>query len=383
MSKKFLTGMAVLLSASLFFFGCGDTDDPEGGGPSSNAGLGTQAVVKGVNVDFSGTGTGAAFATPVTGTAIVAASAFSNAALTTAFTAADSGTSKAVYVAPGSVAGYTEANFNDATAYADATAIAAGGVFFVKVTSEDSTNVKWYKVTVLENVLSVYTLMTTEDAPDVTPEEDTESGLTILSASKDASGAVTIKLGGTLAASFVYTADGETDYEAGTDPAADFPSLFWMGEGDSATPAAGKYANAYIKGLFSGLEEDNTKFIAVKQTNQALRFFTDGKAPDDQPSPGITTDVLEGPKTADAEGAIYLPADTTIPSVRWRVYNSGAKTPDEIFGMLIYAGTLSPKTAVFDITERQDFTEDAEESTSEDRYSATITVDYSAVDFGS
>jgi hypothetical protein len=62
------------------------------------------------------------------------------------------------------------------------------------------------------------------------------------------------------------------------------------------------------------------------------------------------------------------------------VYASGAKHPDEIWDFLIYDGTLAPKTATFEITERASFENDA--TTASNGYTATITVDYSAVDFG-
>jgi hypothetical protein len=607
MEKKFFTGMAVLLlGASLFFLGCGGDDDGSDGSnsgsePSGNAALETaSAVVKGVAVVF-GTGTGDAFATPVQGTVAAAKSALDSTGTTpaTTFTAAESGSSKVVRVAAADVAGYTETAFGTDDAYANA-ALAAGDVLFVRVTSESGSTVKWYKITVLEDVKSVYSLKTTEGAaaqPDTasgleilsavkdaagvtirlggtlaesfvytaagnveypatdpavdfparsfwmgegdkvtsaagkysnvyihglfsdlatghakviaikqtnqalrffsgdnttsaavtvpkaadenatyipTPgapirwrvygsgvinsaepfgillyddgtntqtqtavleltervgatdgatatsggytatitvdysavnfgnteavanvyslkvsEEnttaDTASGLEILSASKDAAGTVTIKLGGTLAADYVYTADGSTKHVQGTsaDP-AHFSTGFWMGAGDTVTSAAGKYSNVFIQGLFSGLPATgHTKYVAVKQTNQALRFFKDGKDSEGAASPGITATVLQGPKAADAEGATYIPAATGDSPVRWRVYASGAKTHDETFGVLIYAGALTPKTATFDLTERTGHTANAPEVTANDRYTATIIVDYSAVNFGS
>ncbi|MDR1231417.1 MAG: hypothetical protein LBK61_08455 [Spirochaetaceae bacterium] len=377
MKKKFFTGMAVLLIASLFFLGCptdsGDDDDGVNDPVlSGTAALGTGATVKGVAVVFVGSETGADLDHAVTGTVVVAASALSNAALSTAFTAADSGTSKAVYVAPGSVGTYSETIFDAAAEYADATALAAGGVFFVKVTSQDGSTAKWYKVTVLEAVSNVYSLKTTE-GPAALP--DTGSGLEILSAGKDASGAVTIRLGGTLDSSYVYTAAGSTAYPA-ADPAAYFDAkYFWIGASGTVSPAAGKYANVFVQGLFSGLTAGNTKIIAIQQTNQALRFFsgTTGNS-------SYVTDPLDGPKTADGQGANYIPTDTSTSPVRWRVYNTGAKQPDEIWGFLIYDGALTPKTATFEITERANFANDA--ALASNPFTATVTVDYSAVDFG-
>ncbi|MDR1232132.1 MAG: hypothetical protein LBK61_12135, partial [Spirochaetaceae bacterium] len=263
MEKKFFTGMAVLLlGASLFFVGCGDSGDDDGVNDpvlSGTAALGTGATVKGVAVVFAGSETGADLDHAVTGTVAIATSALGGNASTT-FAAADSGTSKAVYVAPGGTAP-TETTFGDAAEYADATALAAGGVFFVKVTSQNGSAAKWYKITVLEDVKAVYSLKTTEGAA---AQPDTASGLEILSAVKDGTGDVAIKLGGTLAESFVYTTTtaGGVAYPA-ADPAVDFPARgFWIGSSDEVKPAAGKYSDAYIQGFFSGLAADHSKYVA-------------------------------------------------------------------------------------------------------------------------
>jgi hypothetical protein len=373
-NKKFLVVMAVLLGASLFFIGCSTDSDDDDPVLSGNASLGTaagQAVVKGVNVVFTGTETGAAFGTAVTGTAVVAANKFADATLTTTFTAVESGSSKAVHVAAASAAAYTEADFNTAAAYANA-AIAVEDVFFVKVTSQDGSNVKWYKITVLEDVFGTYALETDEES-SIT---DAASGLTILSATKDASGAVTIWLGGTLAPSYVYTSNnGATQYPA-TDPAVDFKgNEFWIGTPITATPAAGKYSNAFIHGLFSGLSPSNGKIIAVKQTNQALRFMTSA-------SSGVNTSALLGPKTGNHEegGATSIQADTSISPIRWRVYQSSYIDSDLTWGFLISDGTLAPKTATFELAEWSGFVNNG--TAVSNGYTATITVDYSAVDFG-
>jgi hypothetical protein len=208
---------------------------------------------------------------------------------------------------------------------------------------------------------------------------DSESGLTI-SAVKNAAGAVTIRLGGTLKPAYVYTADGSTAYPT-TEPTEGAGSAFegmemWIGSTITQTPkpAAGKYAEAYIGALFKGLDL-TSKFIAVKQSNQALRFFTNMPSSD----PRIVTTPLTAPKATDAEGAIYLPSDATVSPVRWRVYGQGAKTVTETFGILIWSGA-SPKTATFEITARASAASDAAEA--DTPYRATIVVDYSSVNFG-
>jgi hypothetical protein len=370
MKKKFFTGMAVLLSASLFFAGCGGDDgDDDGGEPSSNAALGTGAVVKGVAVDFTGTtGTGDAFATPVTGTVPIPTSALGGSA-STAFTAADSGSSKAVRVAAAGVTGYTEANFNDAPAYDNAAALVAGDVFFVKVIAENGSNVKWYKITVLEDVLSsnIYQLKTTE-GNSVTA--DTASGLTILSATKNGT-STTIKLGGTLAESFVYTADGTTVYPT-PDPAVDFPGKgYWIGSTLNATPLAGKYTNAYIQGFFQGA--GTGKVIAVKQTNEALRFLS---AYDH-----ANTNVAEftSPKATENEYPTCVPTDTAVSAFRWKVYPAGEQNDNAAFGFLI-SDSAAPQTATFLIQEWS--AQETGGTPVSNGYTATITVDYSAVNFG-
>jgi hypothetical protein len=225
-----------------------------------------------------------------------------------------------------------------------------------------------------EAVANRYSLKMTEGE---LAEDDTASGLKILSATKDTSGTVTVKLGGTLASGYVYTAPGGTAYPSGSEP-EHFPGqTFWLGTGITATPAAGKYSNAYIHGLFSDLTTDNGKIIAIKQTNQALRFFTGA-------STGVNTVALTGPKTDNHVdgGATSILADTNISPVRWRVYPASAVNTDEIWGILIYNGTLAPKTATIEITERQDYTNDAAE-VMPNGFTATIVVDYSAVDFSS
>jgi hypothetical protein len=219
-----------------------------------------------------------------------------------------------------------------------------------------------------------------------TSATNSTSGLGIAYVRKsNASGKVYIKLTGTLDPKYVYTAAGGTEYPQ-TDPTSGAGSEFkgkndWIGASSAfgyPKPAAGKYAAAYIGNLFHGLTLDN-KFVAVKQSNQAMRFFT-GLVENTNVG-AVTNQELAGPKTVDENGAIYLPADTNKPPVRWRVYNTGGKTTTETFGILIWNNAV-PKTAEFEITARQGFTDNSPELSS-NAYIGTIIVDYSGVNFGS
>ena len=254
-------------------------------------------------------------------------------------------------------------NSNDA--YADAT-VAAGNVFFVKVTSQDGKAVKWYKVTVLVNVGSAYSLKASE-ASDANPDT---SGLTIASATDDGTG-VTITLGWTVEATYVYAADGATAYPD-TDPAPNFKGKdTWIGASNKPKPAAGKYTAVYIQGLFPAAVGSD-KIIALKNTNQALRFFTDNGQ--------TTTDALTSPTTSN-ETALYLPTDTATPPVRWRVYDTGAIKSGETLGLLIWNGngTVTPLTATLEIQEWAEYANDKGAAT--DGYSAKVIIDYSNVTF--
>jgi hypothetical protein len=247
---------------------------------------------------------------------------------------------------------------------------------YILVTAADGATKLHYTVSIerLETVTG-YSLKASEDGNAA----DSESGLTI-SAVKNAAGAVTIRLSGTLKPAYVYTADGSTAYPT-TEPSTGAGSAFegndmWIGTTSQygyPKPAAGKYAEAYIGALFKGLDLTG-KYIAVKQSNQALRFFTGVPS-----NPSVVTTPLTAPKAADSDGAIYLPSAATDLPVRWRVYGQGAKTVTETFAILIWSGA-SPKTATFEITARASAASDAAET--DPPYRATIVVDYSSVNFG-
>ena len=364
--------------AALIFVGCpqeADDDDPVLSGTAAlDTGAGS-AVVKGVDVDFSvSTGDGAAIGSATTGTVTVTTAALSGTG-NTAFTAANSGTVKAVKVASNS-GSYTEADFNAATAYADANVITAGDVFFVKVTSQDGKAVKWYKVTVLEDVKAAYSLKASE-ASNAGPNG---SGLNIASATKDGTGKVTIKLDGTVLAAYTSTT---INYGVSTDGAS-WDSNWW-GSSTDFDSAPGTYVAVYINGLFpAGTANPKNgaanKVLAVRQTNQALRFYTGGgNLLDSKPNKPVVADQSNS-KT------IWIPPATTTTEapVRWRLYGKeatqGIIKEGDTFGLLIWNGTLTPKTAELEIAGYSAFSADA---TLTDNTTRTFVVDYSGVNFGS
>jgi hypothetical protein len=213
------------------------------------------------------------------------------------------------------------------------------------------------------------------------------SGLSIAYARKsDASGKVYIKLAGTLASTYVYTADGSTDYPAKASEPAKFPGTdYWIGIDQNTVgklkPAAGKYAQVSIKGLYTGLDVAG-KYVAAKQTNQALRFFTGYISNNNVPS--IVGTPLTGPKEFDHNGATYIPSDTSEP-VRWRVHGQSVVTTTQTSTFLIWNGgtgtTFEPKTATYELTSRVSAANDAAPAASPDI--GTVIIDYSAVNFGS
>jgi hypothetical protein len=198
------------------------------------------------------------------------------------------------------------------------------------------------------------------------------SGLSIKSAAWD-KGVVTIKLSGTLNTNYAYGTEGTETYPV-TDPATNFKAKDdWIGASYTAPPepAAGRYAAAYIGSLFKGVGDG--KIIAVKQTNQAMRFFTGG-LPASSP--------LDAAATSD-EKAFYLPAIGTGDPVRWRVYNTDVIDDEETFGFLIWDAngteSVAARTATFEVQEWTNYQDGS--SAVAGGYSAKVIVDYSEVNF--
>ena len=152
MNKKSLFFWFVaFICAALIFTGCPQEADDDDSVLSGTAELDTGAgstVVKGVNVTFTpGTHVGT-FADPIPGTVRVrpADAAVTDATKPTVFTAADSGSTRAVKVVSNSLPADAAA-FDDLPSYSNE-ALAAGDVFYVRVTSQNGAATKWYTVTV-------------------------------------------------------------------------------------------------------------------------------------------------------------------------------------------------------------------------------------------
>jgi hypothetical protein len=378
--KKFLLSLTVLVSVSFILAGCdngsGDGDTPQ---KSNNAALTSTAIVKGVAVGTFAGGDGKTFENPKTASvAITLAVSSVDYTTPTTFTAANANATVTVVLSPTALS---------ATSFEVTTPFATGnpatstdpvglGTLYIKVVAEDGSTL-WYRITVLETLpLTTYSLKVFDEDPTPLP---TTAGVFIASVGKDVNDDVTIKLGGRLATSYVYTANG-TDHYPPFETAVNFRTKdYWVSPG--AIPAAGKYSAVYISGLFADLDESNIKYIAIKQTNQALRLLKG-----DLGTTTNSTAVSNGPKIVNDDNsnpATYIPASLTVEPVRWRVYGSGDIKSSVDYGVLIWdgnGGTVGPKTAVLELTERQNGNLNALEVSS-NGYTATITVDYSAVNF--
>ena len=239
---------------------------------------------------------------------------------------------------------------------------------YILVTAEDGTKL-YYKVSIaLPQTVTGYSLKASESGS----AGAAASGVILAYATK-LDGKVTLKLGGTLVSTYVYTADGSTAYPS-SNPATNFDGNgTWIGNSPAPTPVAGKYSDVYINGLFPA-EIESAKYYAIKNTNQALRFFTGSTA--------LATAPLNSPATEDTN-SIYIPT-TTDSAVRWKVYGQNAINSGDTLGILIWNGgtaAYTPKTATLEIQEYSGNT--GTPTVVSNGYSATVIVDFSDVNFGS
>jgi hypothetical protein len=192
-------------------------------------------------------------------------------------------------------------------------------------------------------------------------EADVVSGVSITSATKNpATGAVTIVLGGTFNAAYVYTGNGQVGMES--NKGASWDTDTWD-TGTNCSPPAGKYGAVYIKGLFgTGTTNDA---IQIKPY-PALNFYTDyiengvSPVPLTAPSPVMPMNYIGG-----TEGERQ----------RWKLYASHAQ--DESFGVLLNS-TATDKYVTLDIDQYDAATAGANKTGD----ILTVTIDYSAVGFG-
>jgi hypothetical protein len=351
-NKKFLfIGMAVLLSASLFFLGCDTGGDEETTEKSGSTVTDQNAVrVRGVAVSWGtdAAKNGASFATAVEGTVTILSSATGE----SSFAGAEKATVKATLV--------NTAPTDDSTldgAFTPSTAIGTAGTYYLylQVTAENGT-VKWFKitVTVLEDVKAAYTLM---DSAGDNITTETSSGIEIDTAGKDATGKVTITLKGTFDEAYLYRADGTT-YDESKKGDKFQNANYWLGEGGS--PKSGVYSAVNIKGLVPSGGFTNA---AVKRIEPGLVFYT-GKS-------DLATEDLTVPVSTSSYN-VYLPTDGSVP-YKWKV--SGAWQADAVWGFLLYdAPGVTNKTVTLEIIGNYD----ADTGTTPDQI---VEIDYSAVIF--
>jgi hypothetical protein len=154
------------------------------------------------------------------------------------------------------------------------------------------------------------------------------TGLTVVSASKDLkTGAVTVALGGTVSG-------GITDWQTNN---------MW-GQPGANKPSSGNWSGLVFNGIpRAGLTSYST--IAIKQTNQSLRYYT---GHENQSMFAATK-----PTAAVTGGAdVWLDADNGYKDVfKWKQYaeNTFTDKSDNSFSVLLWSGA-SPKTATLEIT---------------------------------
>jgi hypothetical protein len=250
-------------------------------------------------------------------------------------------------------------------------------IVYILVTAEDDTTKTYYAVSIEKpEIVTGYSLKANEGAQAGVAT----SGITLASAEK-LNGVVTLKLGGTVVNTYKLTAPGTGDapYTAGETFQPE--ENYWVDAHDAPTP--GVYAAVYIHGILSatGLA---SKVLAVKHTNQALRFY-EGERDDpiDVGGNKILSATPDRPKITDGSNTqtIYIPAnpDDKSEPIRWKLYQAGSIVTGGTFGILIWNGgtgtTYSPKTATLEIAEYSAYTAEATKSAD----IAKVIVDYSDV----
>ncbi|MDR1230048.1 MAG: hypothetical protein LBK61_01465 [Spirochaetaceae bacterium] len=326
MEKKFFTGMAVLLIASLFFLGCPtDNDDDTDDGTTPDAtdnwydGLGSslsEAADGTVTLTATDTTLTTAVIVPKDKTVVVDSgktlSIGSGGSL--AGTVASGSTAAAAVVIKGTVTGGE--NFYAAGTALAANAIAAG-VYAWDAAAGGGSTAGW-KQTAL--ALTGYSLKEN----GVVDAAVAASGVTLDSVLKDnATGVVTVKLGGKFKPEYLYYGDGKnaTAAKAGTK----WNTGAWgPAKPETSKPKAGQYGAVYIQG-FGALSN-----VAIETINPGFVFYT-----------GITpiplSDAkLDAPKQNNTFPNIYLNGDN---SQRWVIHASLAA--NKALGIMLFSGAAT------------------------------------------
>jgi hypothetical protein len=156
------------------------------------------------------------------------------------------------------------------------------------------------------------------------------SGLSIASVLKsNTTGIVKVTLDGEVGTTFQYASTGSSPAK----PSNDWIAL-WADPTDGTTsfnPEEAVYGTFSFK-PFSSLPQDASALsIAVKQTNDALRYYRGATTGD----AFVANEPLEQP-TMTNTGSIYIPSSGT--ATRWRVWGDGVITSTETYEVLLWSG---------------------------------------------
>jgi hypothetical protein len=195
---------------------------------------------------------------------------------------------------------------------------------------------------------------------------------------------VYVKLGGEVKTAYQFVATTDENHDGTTIPgtAGDNWDTTTWGDGStdggvsSFAPVRGRYAAANIKGMLedAGLP---SKVLAIKNTNQALRFYTG--------APALLTGRPVHPVTADTGNGntTWIPDTAAESPVRWRLYGQGAIVAGDVLGILIWDGgtdtTYNPKTATLEIESYTANSDAAAAAGPTGDVDITVIVDYSGV----
>jgi hypothetical protein len=373
MNKKFFTGMAVLLIASLFFLGCGDSDPEEPGTPPKSVAetfadlFGGKAAVSGDTVTLTDN-------VSVTTAIEIPAGVTLSVPKDKTLTVGSGGSLTVTGTLAGAVDG-TNANVAAKIVVTAAETVTAGtGVFYPTTgtavvagtyiwdaAAGGSGVAGWKQLEVV--AAGTYTLR--ENGTDSTA---VASGLTLDSALKNnATNTVTLKLGGTFNAQYLYYGDGKIATAAKIGKKWNIGD--W-GNGSDAVykPLDGKYGPVYINGFFTASQAIAN--VAIESRNPALRFYTDDTTSNGTLNRTTTTGPLAQPATAYPYN--YLPTDGSVPQ-RWVL--SASVPANDTMGVLLYSGAAS-KTVTLKIETAASYASNAARTPY-----LNVIIDYSGVDF--
>jgi hypothetical protein len=176
--------------------------------------------------------------------------------------------------------------------------------------------------------------------------------LTVVATQSSLTGEIRITVTGTISDTYSYTKGGSS------------PNSWWTGnypQDGAFTSADGVYGAVVFDEFFP--DDANTRYLAVKVTNDAFRYYTDATY---NASSELT-------QPATAVSGIYIPAVGT--ATRWMLYDAGVIPNSDWLSVLLWSGA-SPKTITLELQEFSEYDVDADYDVLK-----TITIDYSAVTF--